>query len=410
MEKVVPGSPSAKADIHSGDLILQVRAVSVLSFADMQQGSEEAPRFGLLKILYRRGWQGNRSGVGTTTALEEDRHHMAHLVARAGARLPRGGEKSDSREKKSLGLSEQALAFRQRDEVEQTAAKAGIHSGDLIHQEGAPTGPDSYGFQEWVRRDNLVGDTIRISLVHNGRNLILPWCWAAAERGKKGRLTMRAMVRNWWTAAAIGLAPAMATAQGPGAPPPEGQGPAQIIEKFRALDANKDGKITKDEVKDERMQRIFERLDADKNGEVTLEEIRKVMAQMEALQGGRRGPEGRGERGPEGRGGFGPPQPGQLLPGPLAEMLGISPEQKEKIEKLQKETNDKLEGILTAEQKERLREMRERMRGFGRPGEPGRPPEGRGERRPGELGRPPEGSGERRPGAEPGRPASPDRD
>ena len=133
-------------------------------------------------------------------------------------------------------------------------------------------------------------------------------------------------------------------------------------------------------------------------------------------------------------------------PGPLADMLNISPEQREKIEKLQRETNDKLEGILTAEQRDRLREARERMRGFNRPGEPGlppegrgepgRPPEGRGERRPdgepgrspegrgerrpgdpgrppegrGEPGRPPEGRGERRPGAEPGRPTPPNRD
>jgi hypothetical protein len=162
-------------------------------------------------------------------------------------------------------------------------------------------------------------------------------------------------------------------------------------------------------VKDERLLRVFDRLDADKNGEVTLEEIRKVSAQMEALQGGGRG---RGERGPdgpgrppEGRGGFGPPQPGQLLPGPLADMLNISPEQREKIEKLQRETNDKLEGILTAEQRDRLREVRERMRGFNRPGEPGRPPEGRGERRPdGDPGRAPEGRGERRPDGDPGRP------
>jgi len=183
---------------------------------------------------------------------------------------------------------------------------------------------------------------------------------------------MGKMMNRWWVAAVLGMAPAVAAAQGPdrGAPTPGGA--AALLERFKQLDANKDGKITKDEVKDERLLRMFERLAADKNGEVTLEEVRKVAAQMEALQGGggrggrgEGGPEGRGERGPEGRGGFGFPQPGQLLPGPLAEMLGLSVEQKEKLEKLQKETNEKLEGILTPEQKERLKEMRERMRGRG---------------------------------------------
>jgi Spy/CpxP family protein refolding chaperone len=74
-----------------------------------------------------------------------------------------------------------------------------------------------------------------------------------------------------------------------------------------------------------------------------------------------------GER-PFGRFGF--PQraaPGQLLPPELQERLGLTAEQKEKIAKLQQETEAKLRDVLTDEQKKKLDELKER--GRPRPGQ-----------------------------------------
>jgi hypothetical protein len=68
----------------------------------------------------------------------------------------------------------------------------------------------------------------------------------------------------------------------------------------------------------------------------------------------------------------GPPPIGQLLPPFLQEQLNITAAQREKIETLQKDVDEKLGAILTAEQKQALREMRERgPGGFGPP--PGGP-------------------------------------
>ena len=65
------------------------------------------------------------------------------------------------------------------------------------------------------------------------------------------------------------------------------------------------------------------------------------------------------------------PQPGILLPPPVVEQLKLTPEQREKLDKLQKETTTNLEKILTEEQRKRLKEMGEGMRGgFGGPGGP----------------------------------------
>lgn len=101
---------------------------------------------------------------------------------------------------------------------------------------------------------------------------------------------------------------------------------------------------------------------------------------------GRPGAEGGRPGGPGGRGGM--MAPGQLFPPFLVEQLKLTDDQKAELAKLQKETEAKLDKMLTDDQRKQLKEMKERGPGGdrGRPGtEGGRP----GERRPG-GDRPPE--------------------
>jgi len=177
-----------------------------------------------------------------------------------------------------------------------------------------------------------------------------------------------------------------------GAPPRREGAPRitaeDIISRFIALDANKDGKITKDEVTEERGLRLFERADADKDGVVTKEELTAMAKQMAEAGEGRRpgapGGEGRpGAGGPGGRGG--PPQPGQIMPMFVQEMLKLTDEQKKELADIQKDVETRINKVLTEDQKKQLQEMRSRMQG-GRPGgpagdRPGARPEG-GERPP----------------------------
>jgi hypothetical protein len=78
------------------------------------------------------------------------------------------------------------------------------------------------------------------------------------------------------------------------------------------------------------------------------------------------------------------PRPGEVLPGPVQEMLALTAEQKKRLADLQKETEAKVEKILTEEQNKQLKEMRDRgpaafgPPGFGPPGGPGGPPGGPG--------------------------------
>jgi hypothetical protein len=175
-----------------------------------------------------------------------------------------------------------------------------------------------------------------------------------------------------------------------------------IVARMMVFDKNHDGKLTRDEITDPRLQRLFDRADANHDGVVTKEELTTLAQKMVAESGSGRssrrgpgGPDGGGfGAGPDGPGGgfFGrpgggmgrgprPPQPGQVLSPRTQEMLLLTAAQKAKIEALQKEVDAKLAEILTDEQKNRLKEMRNR-------GSDGPPPPPGGEGPPNENGSP----------------------
>jgi len=162
------------------------------------------------------------------------------------------------------------------------------------------------------------------------------------------------------------------------AQPPGGlrEGPRESADDFVArmmeFDKDKDGKLTKAEVADQRLHRLLDRADADKDGIVTREELTALAAKE--LANDRGGPPGFGPPG-GGRGGpmMGPPRPGEVLPAMLRRRLELTDEQTNQLDELQKEVDARLAKILNDEQRKTLQEMRA---GFGRPGGPpgGRPP------------------------------------
>ena len=80
---------------------------------------------------------------------------------------------------------------------------------------------------------------------------------------------------------------------------------APLVVKMMAFDKNKDGKLTRDEVTDERLLRLFDQADTNKDGVVTKEELMALAAKLDA-EGGRGG---RGPGGPGGPRGHGGPAP-----------------------------------------------------------------------------------------------------
>ena len=203
---------------------------------------------------------------------------------------------------------------------------------------------------------------------------------------------MRRSVRYLLSAACVAVVASLAAAQpSDRKPEPAKQGKdfsdSALVVKMMAFNKKKDGKLTKDEVTDERLHRLFDMADANKDGIVTKEELMALAAKLDdeyGRGGGFDGPGGRGPGGPGGPGrggpgGFGPPQPGQVMPPFLQETLRLTSEQKKQIEELQKDVDGRLAKILTDDQKKQMKEMRDRgPGGFGPPGRRGpgdRPPD-----------------------------------
>jgi hypothetical protein len=136
-----------------------------------------------------------------------------------------------------------------------------------------------------------------------------------------------------------------------------------LVTRMMAFDKNHDGKLSKDEVSDERLYRLFDRADANHDGIVTREELTALAAKESSDEGMDR-PGGPG--GPGGDRAFGGPAIGTLLPSFIQDRLQLSEEQKKQVQDLQMEVDKRLANILTAEQNRELAEMR--TRGPGGPG------------------------------------------
>ena len=214
---------------------------------------------------------------------------------------------------------------------------------------------------------------------------------------------MRTYTRLYLLLGALGAIVLAVAASGdvqaqPGKGGKKGGGPAEtfdrLADRLMAFNKAKDGKLTKEELTDPRLHALFDRADANKDGVVTRDEL-KVLYDRESAafdKGGfGKGEFGKGEfgdkgKGPGGKGDFGDkkgpkgfgkstPPLGMVLPRFVQDFLDLSDAQRKQIDDLQKEVDARLEKILTAEQRQQLRDLRERgPGGFGPPDKKGPPP------------------------------------
>ena len=73
--------------------------------------------------------------------------------------------------------------------------------------------------------------------------------------------------------------------------------PEEFVAKMMAFDANKDGKLTKEELTDTRLHALFDRADTNKDGVVTREELEALFTKESLPSGGDfGGPKGKGDK------------------------------------------------------------------------------------------------------------------
>lgn len=176
VEKVTPNSPAARAGLVKGDVIRRVGAVPVHSLADVQLGLERAPRKGTVAVSWERQGKAQRAALELLEGWRKSDVTWRPSMQRLVPSFPLDGNDLTETEKKALGLDAKQLAFRHRQQVHSRAREAGIRAGDIILgvDDGKFPGMDGYGLDRYVRREYLVGDTVTINVLREGKRLRLP--------------------------------------------------------------------------------------------------------------------------------------------------------------------------------------------------------------------------------------------
>ena len=176
IEKVTPNSPAARAGLARGDVIRRLGAVPVHSLADVQLGLERAPRKGTVALTWERQGKTRSGEIPLPQGWRKSDITWRPSMQRLVPSFPLDGNDLTAVEKKALGLDARQLAFRQREQVHSRARAAGIRAGDIILgvDDRQFPGMDGYGLDRYVRREYLVGDTLKINVLREGKRLRLP--------------------------------------------------------------------------------------------------------------------------------------------------------------------------------------------------------------------------------------------
>ncbi len=175
VEEVKERSAAAVVGLRPGDVVRRLNGVSIHSYGDAQFALDRAPKAGKVEVVWRRGGEDHKGGLALAEGWRRTdilwRPSMQEYVA--DARL--SGTDLTAEEKKTLGLSEKQLAFREKDGVSRQAEAAGVRAGDVILgvDDKAPE-TDADGFFRYVRHNYVVGDRVTVNLIRDGKRLNLP--------------------------------------------------------------------------------------------------------------------------------------------------------------------------------------------------------------------------------------------
>jgi hypothetical protein len=174
VQAVTVDSPAAKAGVKPGDLLRSLNKFSVASFADAAHGLHKAPLQGDVPIAFERA---GKVQTGTLTLASGWRRTNITWRPSLLDLLPAltvYGEDLSVKEKKDLGLTPTRLAFRQQAPVHAAAKAMGVQENDIIlGVDGKSLDMSMDQFLGYVRQNYLIGETMTLNLVRNGKRVDL---------------------------------------------------------------------------------------------------------------------------------------------------------------------------------------------------------------------------------------------
>ena len=175
VKAVAEKSPAAKAGLKPGDVVKSLNELPVASFADVQYALHRAPAKGQVVV----SWQRDGKTMTAELALVEgwrktDISWRASMWGLEPSPCVHGKDLTPE-EKKTLGISEKALAFRQGNFVPAPSREAGIKQDDIILGiDNKQLEMTMLQFNVYVRLNYKVGDRITFHVLRNGKRLEIP--------------------------------------------------------------------------------------------------------------------------------------------------------------------------------------------------------------------------------------------
>ncbi len=175
VQAVAPGSLADKAGLKAGDVVGKLNGFAVHSFADAQYALHRAPAKGEVPLAWSRGDQPHSATLNLADGWRKTNITWRPSLLDLLPSLRVYGSDLSPKEKKTLGLGDKRLAFRQEKPVHSEAQAVGIRENDVI------LGIDNQAldmtvdeFLGYVRRNYLIGDRITLNVLRDGKRLELP--------------------------------------------------------------------------------------------------------------------------------------------------------------------------------------------------------------------------------------------
>jgi predicted metalloprotease with PDZ domain len=174
VKAVAPNSAAGKAGLKPADRLTALNGYPVASFADATFALHKAPPKGDIAVTWVRDGKSMSGTLAVAAGWRKTnltwRPSMLDILPSA----PFSGDELTAAEKKALGLDANRAAIRQGTEVHATLKAAGVKGGDvLIGYDGTAVEGDVSKLYGYVRRNYLVGDTITINLIRDGKRVDL---------------------------------------------------------------------------------------------------------------------------------------------------------------------------------------------------------------------------------------------
>jgi serine protease Do len=182
IKEIQARSAAARAGLQAGDVVQQLNAVPIHSFADAQFALDRAPALGVIPITVRRGDRVVEAKLTLSEGWRKTDISWRTSMRRLVASPHLWGDDLTTPEKKALGLSPRQLAFRQQNSIPPPVQAAGIHGGDIILGVDDQTlNMDVAGFARHIQGNYLVGDQVTVNLIRDGKRLNVSLTFAPAK-------------------------------------------------------------------------------------------------------------------------------------------------------------------------------------------------------------------------------------